>query len=199
MGLETFLQTGRKIADTDDEYLSVAIQAVCDATIEQWHRLGFTPNAVTWLSCVVMAVGFVAWWHNKVGIMLVCLWIYCYMDFLDGMMARKYDQCTYFGDIIDHTRDVVIHVLITVFLYLKTGSFIPVVMYCMIMVIHEGYIITQDRIYHQNKPNPAESPTLKIIDWIPITADMMPFFKWFGPGFLYVMATLLIWDTRIRK
>lgn len=195
--MDTFLKTGRKIADSDDEYISVIIQSVCDATIEKWHQLGFTPNAVTLLSCLIMLIGFIGWWNGKVLIMVVCLWIYCYMDFLDGMMARKYNQCTYFGDILDHTRDVIIHILITVFLYIKTGSWIPVIMYCVFMIIHEGYIITQDRNYHLNKPDPAESPTLKIIDWIPISADMMPFFKWFGPGFLYMVATILIFDTKV--
>lgn len=68
------------------------------------HRV--TPNMVTWISlgCVVLAT--VLFWHGWFLSGLVAAWGMCFLDTVDGKLARCTLTSTRLGDVFDHGIDL---------------------------------------------------------------------------------------------
>jgi hypothetical protein len=83
----------------------------CDAIEKNVHEAGLTPNDITSLSCVFgcLAVLSVWWKRPKCAALMYDLSYFC--DCLDGILARKYDQATRFGDLYDHYSDLSLFLL----------------------------------------------------------------------------------------
>jgi len=79
----------------------------CEVIAPYAHEIGMVPNDITLLSLIVSFVSTIALKNRNVPV-FACLYMFSYfLDCLDGFTARKYDQCTITGDILDHTTDLV--------------------------------------------------------------------------------------------
>jgi phosphatidylglycerophosphate synthase len=76
-----------------------AVTAVC-------ARLGLTPNMVTSASLLLVLVAMWAFWHGQYGWGLVAAWIMTFLDTVDGKLARVTLNSSKFGDIFDHSIDL---------------------------------------------------------------------------------------------
>jgi phosphatidylglycerophosphate synthase len=69
-------------------------------------RLGITPNMVTTASLVLVLLAMWAFWHGQYGWGLVAAWGMTFLDTVDGKLARVTLQSSPFGDIYDHSIDL---------------------------------------------------------------------------------------------
>jgi phosphatidylglycerophosphate synthase len=69
-------------------------------------RHGISPNVVTWISlgCVVLAT--YLFWHGWFVAGLLAAWAMCFLDTVDGKLARCTLTSTKLGDVFDHGIDL---------------------------------------------------------------------------------------------
>ncbi len=75
--------------------------------VTRWcARRGIAPNVVTWVSlgCVVLAT--VLFWHGWFVAGLAAAWAMCFLDTVDGKLARCTLSSTKLGDVFDHGIDL---------------------------------------------------------------------------------------------
>jgi phosphatidylglycerophosphate synthase len=77
-----------------------AVTRVCAA-------LGITPNMVTSVSLVLTLAATWLFWHGHYGSGLVAAWLMAFLDSVDGKLARVTLTYTKFGDIFDHSIDLI--------------------------------------------------------------------------------------------
>lgn len=70
-------------------------------------RLGLTPNTVTTLSLMLVAVAFWLFWQGLWLPGLVAAWAMTFLDTVDGKLARVTLQSSRWGDIYDHGIDLI--------------------------------------------------------------------------------------------
>lgn len=74
-------------------------------TLPMWRAMKFTPNVLTTLGMICSGLCVYYYYKSKYWSLLF-LFLRIYFDYADGLMARKYDQGTEFGDYYDHIVDV---------------------------------------------------------------------------------------------
>lgn len=70
-------------------------------------RTGVTPNAVTAVSGACVIVACVAFWYGWFVTGLLFAWAMCFLDTVDGKLARVTLTSTKFGDVFDHGIDLI--------------------------------------------------------------------------------------------
>jgi phosphatidylglycerophosphate synthase len=70
-------------------------------------RLGVSPNVVTAISLVFVLVAMVLFWHGQFALGLACAWAMCFLDTVDGKLARVTLRSTPFGNVFDHGIDLI--------------------------------------------------------------------------------------------
>ncbi|WP_328702847.1 CDP-alcohol phosphatidyltransferase family protein [Arenibaculum pallidiluteum] len=68
---------------------------------------GITPNAVTWLSLVLVILAMAAFWHGWFLPGLAMAWGMTFLDTVDGKLARVTLTSTKLGNVFDHGIDLV--------------------------------------------------------------------------------------------
>ena len=92
-------------------------------TVDFWHELGFTPNDLTTFGVGTSALAlYFMYTGNFHGVLPFAL-LRWYFDYADGILARKYDQVTVFGDWYDHMNDLVFVTTIFIIFLLKSKAY----------------------------------------------------------------------------
>ena len=76
-------------------------------TVDFWHDIGATPNTLTTLGVLSSAAALYYMYKGSFHGLLPFAILRWYFDYADGILARKYDQVTVFGDYYDHTNDLI--------------------------------------------------------------------------------------------
>ena len=147
------INNGRKIPSNMENPFDDLIISFCSKINPYLHRLGVTPNMLTTIS---LTIGILACYfiYESKFITGCLLYLIAYVfDCMDGNLARMTDNETIFGDIYDHTCDILkFSLFIFVICYNKNVAHKAI--FCTVSVIlgmlawiHLGY---QEDIY--NKP-----------------------------------------------
>lgn len=76
--------------------------------VTRWcAAMGITPNAVTAVSGACVVIACVAFWYGWFMTGLAFAWGMCFLDTVDGKLARVTLTSTKFGDVFDHGIDLV--------------------------------------------------------------------------------------------
>ncbi len=70
-------------------------------------RLGISPNMVTSLSLVCVLVAMWCFWHGHFGWGLASAWFMTFLDTVDGKLARVTLQSSPWGNVFDHSIDLI--------------------------------------------------------------------------------------------
>ncbi|MCB9624260.1 MAG: CDP-alcohol phosphatidyltransferase family protein [Sandaracinus sp.] len=70
-------------------------------------RFGVTPNMVTTVGFVLVLVAFWCFWQGRYAEGLIAGWIMTFLDTVDGKLARVTMTSSRFGDIFDHSIDLI--------------------------------------------------------------------------------------------
>jgi phosphatidylglycerophosphate synthase len=68
---------------------------------------GVTPNAITWLSVILVVLATWEFAYGRFGTGLVLAWLMTFLDTVDGKLARVTVQSSRFGHFLDHGLDLV--------------------------------------------------------------------------------------------
>jgi phosphatidylglycerophosphate synthase len=70
-------------------------------------RFGISPNMVTAVSLVLVLLAMWLFWDGQFALGLACAWGMCFLDTVDGKLARATLRSTPFGNIFDHGIDLI--------------------------------------------------------------------------------------------
>lgn len=70
-------------------------------------RFGISPNMVTAVSLVLVLLAMWLFWNGQFAAGLACAWGMCFLDTVDGKLARATLRSTPFGNIFDHGIDLI--------------------------------------------------------------------------------------------
>jgi len=75
--------------------------------VTRWcARRAISPNVVTWVSLGCVALATYLFWHGWFVMGLVAAWAMCFLDTVDGKLARCTLTSTKLGDVFDHGIDL---------------------------------------------------------------------------------------------
>jgi hypothetical protein len=107
-------------------------------------RFGISPNVVTAVSLILVLAAMWLFWTEHFALGLACAWGMCFLDTVDGKLARVTLRSTPFGNIFDHGIDLIhppfwywawYHGLIAGYL-----GFTDSLLYVSLLVIVVGYV-----------------------------------------------------------
>ncbi|GAB2179040.1 CDP-alcohol phosphatidyltransferase family protein [Dongia sp. agr-C8] len=70
-------------------------------------RFGVSPNMVTGVSLLLVLLAMWFFWQGQFAFGLACAWGMCFLDTVDGKLARATLRSTPFGNIFDHGIDLI--------------------------------------------------------------------------------------------
>ncbi len=77
-------------------------------SVTRWcAERGVTPNAVTWLSLILVLLAMAAFWHGWFLSGLAAAWGMTFLDTVDGKLARVTMTSTKLGNVFDHGIDLI--------------------------------------------------------------------------------------------
>jgi phosphatidylglycerophosphate synthase len=139
------------------------------------------PNLITLVGTILIVP--MAYYMNKEQYILASLQVLIiyFTDCLDGYYARKYNQETNFGDFFDHTRDVLMYIIIIYLIYKKIKPafspifIITIIISILLVFIHIG---CQERLSNFNTYNNCLKWTKKLC----LKKNFIQYTKYFGCG-----------------
>ena len=84
-----------------------ALYTLVDPVVDIVHALGVSPNMVTVVSFVCTVKALTAFRSGDAAPALIYWALAYFLDCVDGAEARRYDQETALGDLLDHATDVI--------------------------------------------------------------------------------------------
>jgi phosphatidylglycerophosphate synthase len=70
-------------------------------------RFGISPNVVTAVSLVLVLLAMALFWQGQFALGLACAWGMCFLDTVDGKLARVTLRSSPFGNVFDHGIDLI--------------------------------------------------------------------------------------------
>lgn len=89
------------------DFVTLSWPRAVSAVTRLCTKAGLTPNMVTSVSLVLTLLATYAFWHGHYGWGLVSGWLMAFLDSVDGKLARVTLTYTRFGDVFDHSIDLV--------------------------------------------------------------------------------------------
>ena len=76
--------------------------------VTRWCAMaGIRPNMITFVSLLLVILTFWLFWTDQFGLGIVTAWAMCFLDTVDGKLARVTLTSTRFGEIFDHGIDLI--------------------------------------------------------------------------------------------
>jgi phosphatidylglycerophosphate synthase len=155
------------------------------------YKLKISPNSLTFISFFFGLLSVYYFLKDNYNISAFLFFIAYYFDFLDGFYARQYNMVTSMGDFLDHSSDLLKHLILFYAMYKKDKKkffkilliiFIPVLLHC----VHLG---CQQLNYNSGKI--IES--LDILSYLCPSKGSIQVTKYFGSGtFEFIIIILII-------
>lgn len=158
-------------------------------TVPFWHNLKFNPNMMTTLGLIfsILFVYFL-WKKNLVGA-LICLFTRQYFDYADGIIARKYDQVTKFGDYYDHISDTfffIVPFLVVLIVHTKRRLlYLSIVIPAILLAVMQLGCLEKE---YKKEHGKDKSPTLAFTEKLCFNPKILRFFD---TSFMYIIIAIV--------
>lgn len=160
-------------------------------TIDYWNCMKVTPNMLTTLGLITSAAS-LYYFNNKNSTMaIIFLILRCYFDYADGLLARKYNQVTIFGDLYDHAVDLSYGIGFFIMVFLKSKNrkyLLPILgLFYGLFTIHMGCL--EEEYSQSNDLYAEEETTISYLKHVCYKPKLM---KFFDNGTLYIIMSIII-------
>ena len=116
-----------------------------DKLIPFFHKLNFTPNMITILSLIFSLLSIYFLFEDKKIFFVLFYLIGFLFDCMDGRMARKYNQGSIYGMMLDMVCDiskVILLILVIIYKLLKKKEFFKLILFLVLFVIINFFAVT---------------------------------------------------------
>jgi phosphatidylglycerophosphate synthase len=124
---------------------------------------------------------------------------------MDGMMARRYNMVSKFGDIFEHSRDILGGFVLSVMAYHKYHAVIPWVIYPLAATLTLGtamHIGCQQKYVARKDPNSSPDSTNESINFLTHfcpSVDAIAWTRYLGAGTFNVSFALILLYLHMRQ
>lgn len=178
-----------KVGEENESHFNNLVYSIVKKIVPILYDCGFNPNTVTTLSLFFCVLTY----NNlkvKNPICILYYSVYMILDYADGYMARMYNMMSEFGDIYDHTRDVIFHLFILNVIYPNKKL---VFMFIIGLVLSLNSFACQE-IIHEANCGKANNNT---IGWLkPFCSNnklLDDFNKYIGSGSIFLTNIIIMW------
>lgn len=188
------VEPGRKVPKDYECPFDRMLYEVATTLDPFFHSVGFTANSITFLSIVFEILSLRAL-ANRSSMFAAYNMIGYFFDCMDGYFARKHNQVSRFGDMLDHVSDIVYYIGFIVIILMVYQPFEQVVILSttsLLFFLAMSHLSCQELVYNK----PEESSTLGIIPKVCTKENVhhvIPFSRFFGTGTLFVAMSSLVY------
>ena len=178
-----------KVGEENESEFNKIIYSIVKRIVPVLYDAGFNANNVTTLSLIFCVLTYTNL-RLKNKLCILYYFIYVVLDYADGYMARMYNTTSEFGDIYDHSRDVIFHIFILNVIYQNKKLVIAFVL---------GFILSLNafacqEIIHEANCNEANNST---IAWLkPFCTNnklLDEFNKYIGSGSSFLTTMIIMY------
>jgi phosphatidylglycerophosphate synthase len=119
------MKTGHKLKkEYENPIDNFILDYICEPISTKLRRWQTNPNSITIIGFLFSMLGCWFLYNHKIYYFIVFHILAYICDCLDGYMARKYNETSKFGDLLDHTTDIIqnivlLYIIIIVYDFLK--------------------------------------------------------------------------------
>lgn len=160
-------------------------------TIDFWNCIRFTPNMLTTFGLITSVLGIYYFYKKEPYKAILFLILRCYFDYTDGLLARKYNKVSKFGDLYDHVVDLMygIGIFVVIFLKSKNRKILLTILslFYGLFAIHMGCV--EEEYAKSNSLYAKEKTTVSHLKTFCFKPKIMRFFD---NGTLYIVMMIII-------
>ena len=143
-------------------HIDTIVTNMCLPFLKFWHSIGAVPNTLTTFGLICSGLCIYNLYNNNINLAIIFLIFRWYFDFSDGLLARKYDQKSTFGDWYDHIVDVTFTILFVIVVYMKSKNrnlhLSLLTIFGMLMLVNFGCV---EKKYHNDKDKESSISRLR--------------------------------------
>ncbi len=118
------------------------------------HETGHFPNVITTYSFLAGICFLYCLWNDRLAAFTVLFQLSYFFDCMDGQMARHYNQTSQFGDLYDHTSDVLCWMVFIGIIWVKYRTVLGPAMILFFCRIHHSLDDTRGlptKVFHREQ------------------------------------------------
>jgi len=147
----------KNLEDPLDLYI---FRKIANILVDPLHKMGLSPSNITTISLFFSFLSPVFYLYNHLIIAVIFYFIYYVLDCVDGQVARKYNECSFFGAVYDWNKDHIVGFLFLLTFFLKSDyyAFFSILLFIFPMLLHIG---TLDAVSNFEKTNSFKSKSVE--------------------------------------
>ena len=107
------MKTGHKLKkEYENPIDNFILDYICEPISAKLRRWQTNPNSITLIGFLFSMLGCWFLYNHKIYYFIVFHILAYICDCLDGYMARKYNETSKFGDLLDHTTDIIQNIVL---------------------------------------------------------------------------------------
>jgi len=162
---------------------------IVDIVNPYFYNLWFTPNLLTLISAIIGIFSSYCCYYNYHIFSSFFYFVGYFFDCADGNFARRYRMTSKFGDIFDHTKDLVVSFSLMGILFYKYSltplTFFLSIVFSVMFFLNNLYLNQQERYFNGEKSYFLSIFTLK-------SNISLKYLRYFGCGILNCYVSLVI-------
>ena len=186
---ENLKLNGKKIPYVLENPIDAVFISLGELIVDRLHDLNFTPNLITLISLyfgIFSSIAIINHYFFFASFLYLCNYI---LDCWDGLLARRYNLCTDFGDFFDHFKDYTVGAIILYVINFRLifSLEIKLIFTCINIALFFSsifYFSYQEKFY--KRCNPKYKYSRFFSSFIPYfnlePAEGLSKFKWLGTG-----------------
>ena len=186
---------GRKLPPNLENPIDDVMLTLISVIHPLFYKLGFSANGITLLSGIIQLAAVYCLWKGVYITSAILYVIGYFFDVMDGWYARYYHITSDIGDMLDHGKDLIVHILFIAVIIVAqfplwwqlafVGTFIGM------MIINSVYISCQEAYYNKRYEG-ASFMMLSSLCTQEDAVDRLRMYRWFGPGTCVTVSALFI-------
>lgn len=172
-------------------YIDEFYSKIVLGTVPFWHNIKFSPNMLTTLGLICSILFLYFLWKRNLFLSLLFLFLRQYFDYADGLLARKYNKTSKFGDLYDHISDTIFFciplIILLIFTTKKPVLYLTMIIPSIFLAIMS--LGCSEKAYKEQTSNTDESPSLNFTEKLCFNKTLL---KIFDTSFMYIIIALVV-------
>ena len=182
----------KKIKSEYDNIFDTRCYDIADLLSSTFRYLQFTPNMITYLNIIMSILSIYYLFYENYNLGVLFLVIRVILDCCDGYNARKYNQETLFGDLLDHYSDYIYYFCLFYILLVKINwknRIVFIIIFVFLVCTSIVHIGCTENYYIAKKGTNTQLSKLKNLCK---RKELIHYIKYFGPGTLHVFIVMTL-------
>ena len=182
---------GRKIHQKYENPIDNILIVYCDKMTDFLYKNQITPNSITIFRLIlILIVIHSLFYKNDVYFPIIGIFIFYFLDCLDGNLARATNQVTVFGDYLDHFSDLLFYCLFILYMFVKNydNKIIIIIIFIIFIYLTLVHLGLQQLNYKlSNKKNIEDELLDHLNNLHKLKPSDIKWTKYFGCGSLIIL------------